>query len=368
MTQATGIITPSRPLPKTLSRRINGMCHSKANDNKNKVVKNGRWGKGSVSFAEACPHLVNECNGWDPRSYTCNSGIILSWKCSNCMHVWEAPPDRRTRGNGCKKCGIIKRSKSYSISSAKKNNLADRFPEIAKECDNTWDPSERSAFCNDLVGWTCGKCSTHFQQRITNRTTRGDGCPKCGRKKQLVSHRISSAEKNNLAKRFPKIASECDGSWDPKKYPAGCTDIVGWWCKNCCKVFHQSILNRTSRGSGCPDCARYGFKKKAPSFFYLVEKPDRFKFGIANHGSRRLDQHRRVGWDLIESIDMAGSAAWALERAVEAAFNSKGIPLGQFRETFHGFTESWYKHHLEVRTIRGLCRKLRVNLAEFLAM
>jgi len=100
----------------------------------------------------------------------------------------------------------------------------------------------------------------------------------------------------------------------------------------------------------------------------LVQKSDRFKLGIGNHGARRLDVHRRAGWELVETIDMIGHAASALENACISRFKSKGIPLGQFRETFHGSTESWYKRDLEVRTIRGLCRKLRVNLSEFLAM
>ena len=56
------------------------------------------------SIAVVAPELAAECLD-DPTEYTICSGKEARWKCSDCDHIWRAPPARRTaQGSNCPQC------------------------------------------------------------------------------------------------------------------------------------------------------------------------------------------------------------------------------------------------------------------------
>ena len=304
---------------------------------------------GKTDMAVTHPVLAKELMEGNPNSILAGTTKKLRWQCLTCFYKWSATGSSRVKGNGCPAC-------ANKVVICGRNDLKSTHPHLAKEMAEG-DPTCTLAGTKEKILWRCSDCL--FEWRATGYSrVAGNGCPACAN--QFVVPGI-----NDMASTHPHLAAELVEG-DSSKIVAGTGKKLLWICTSC---NHQWLATGSSRvtGTGCPCCAKYGFNPSKPSFFYLIQNDDKFKFGIANHGSKRLDRHRRFGWELIESIDMIGHVAWSLERAVEAAFSSKGIPLGQFRETFHGSTESWYKHDLEVRTIRQLCRRLGVKLDHYLA-
>jgi hypothetical protein len=395
------------------------MCKSKGCDHKNKVET--KLPKGKKSLAETHPEIAEYAWGWDPRTVTAGISKKMQFRCK----IGHLP--KPTAVSDKVKCG----PKSCRICSGKEilvgfNDLATTHPEIAKHAFG-WDPKTVTAGISKKMQFRCKLGHLPSPVQVSKQVQRGQSsCSICSGQEVLVGYNDLATTHPDIAKRaygwdprlvnagsnkkmqfrcklghlpdpvviadkvrkgadscrvcsgqevlvgyndmqttHPHLASQLVG--DPTKVIAGTSELLKWKCE-CGYTWPARGGNRVHRESGCPRCSKTGFKPERPSFFYLIQKPNLLKLGIGNHGSGRLEHHRRDGWDLIESIDLSGHAADAFENACIAAFKSKGIPLGQFRETFPGFTESWYKHDLEVKTIRQLCRKLRVNLAEFLAM
>jgi len=316
------------------------------------------------SVAYLFPHLVREHRGpGDLRSLGPGSGSMEKWECKDCGHEWPAPVWDRVRGRGCEPCGIKRRAKNRSIVPYKKS-VAYLFPHLVREHRGPSDLRSIGPSSHSMENWECKDCGHKWPATVGNRV-RGTGCKPCGRKR-AAKKRSTVPYKKSVAYLFPHLVREHRGPGDLRSLGPSSGSMENWECKDCGHKWPAIVADRVS-GSGCSNCAKYGIKLEKPSFFYLIKKPDRFKIGIANHNSGRLNKHRRAGWELIESIDMIGYAADSLEDACLAALNSKGVPLGQFGEIFDGYTESWYKRHLTVRTIRELCDFLGIDLDAFLA-
>jgi hypothetical protein len=308
---------------------------------------------GHNDLATTHPEVAARAHGWDPKGITSGSGLIKQF----CCKIGHLPKPQavhikvRLGSESCAICSGLEVLAGF-------NDLATTHPEIAAQAYG-WDPRTVVAGSDLVRQFRCKMGHLQKPQQVKVKAMCGpDCCSICSGKEVLAGYNDMETTHPNLAKQLVGI--------DPRTVIAGTNKVLNWRCE-CGYKWKASGGSRTA-GRGCKNCAESGFKLEKPSFFYLVKKPDRFKLGIGNHGAGRLDKHRCAGWELVESIDMSGCAAWELEKRLKATFIANGIPLGQFRETFDGYTESWYKHDLEVRTIRQLCRKLRVNLAEFLAM
>ena len=77
----------------------------------------------------------------------------------------------------------------------KNNSLAEKYPELAKE----WHPLKNENLTPYMfmpgskvkVWWICPICGNEYQQTINHRSSRGHGCPKCGRKKISQAFKLS---------------------------------------------------------------------------------------------------------------------------------------------------------------------------------
>jgi hypothetical protein len=116
--------------------------------------------------------------------------------------------------------------------------------------------------------------------------------------------------------RSPEIARQ----WNYKRYGGLLPSEVKftsraakyWWI---CESLHEWEASLASRnnGSGCPDCAEYGFKPNKPAIFYFIENKSlrARKIGITNIEDRavRLSRFSALGWKqlhIVESDDGAG--------------------------------------------------------------
>ena len=183
-----------------------------------------------------------------PTSITWGSNKKFWWKCSKCGHEWQAIVSDRTSGhNGCPTCANKVLFKGY-------NDLATRFPEIAKEWhptkNNNLTPSDVVSGSGKKVWWLCSK-GHEYQQSVLQKTSIGQGCPICANQKILIGY-------NDLATTHPEIAKE----WHPTKNAdltpsdviAGSKRKVWWICSNG-HSYEQSLDKRTRRNYNCPYCS-----------------------------------------------------------------------------------------------------------------
>lgn len=213
------------------------------------------------SLAVLNPEIAKEWNyernyPLTPNRVSCYSNHIVWWKCEK-GHEWQAGVNNRTRGNrGCPYCSNKKLLEGY-------NDLATTNPELTKEWDytkNKLKPNEVIAGNNNLFWWVCSICGYEWQARLNNRS-RGTGCPVCRIKQSRINNRIGRAKKNNLAEKYPKIASEWDyekNEEPPENYSCGSNKRAWWICHYCGKSYNTRIGHRTLNGDkmGCVSCRR----------------------------------------------------------------------------------------------------------------
>lgn len=324
------------------------------------------------NLAKRFPDLVKECDGtWDPKNFSARSGQKVGWNCSQCGFNYSAHINARTQGSGCPECGKKKHGASWSASAAKRNNLAKRFPGLVKECDGTWDPNIYACGAKVEVGWVCGDCGLNYKMFIYSRTSRGSGCPDCAKNKTATALSSAAAKTNNFAKRFPKLAKECDGTWNPKDFACYTRIKVGWNCQKCGLNYRMEIANRTFRGSGCPDCNSGGYNSKKSGYLYYLECGSRRKYGITNNPDDRINRrHKRNGFTLIEVIGpFCGKAVEATERLIKQTLKEKKIATGKkaFRSFFDGWTESFNHQDLPANSIMELFSMLGIEPPSFLS-
>lgn len=151
---------------------------------------------GHNDFATKHPELLNE---WlyekntdiDPQHIHYKSVTPVWWKCPICGYEYQAPPIRRSLGNGCRKCadkanGIHHRE----LAILKNGSIAQRMPELVKEyCeDNVLPPDKVSSSSHDKVHWKCSVCGHDWWTQPYVRL-KGSGCPECGKIKSAQTRK-----------------------------------------------------------------------------------------------------------------------------------------------------------------------------------
>jgi translation initiation factor IF-1 len=147
--------------------------------NKPKISKPNKLNSLTTKF----PHLVKEWhpakNGdLTPEQFSFGSNKKVWWKCKD-GHEWEASISNRSYGYNCPFCSGRNTTDS--------NSLSKNYPKLLKE----WHPSKNGDLTPDQfsygsgkkVWWKC-KEGHEWEAIISNRASKGSGCPFCsGRKK-----------------------------------------------------------------------------------------------------------------------------------------------------------------------------------------
>lgn len=139
-----------------------------------------------------------------------------------------------------------------------KDNLKNAYPEII---DAYWNyeknlgikPEDFSPMSNKKVWWKC-EIGHSYLQKISSKTSQGQGCPYCSGKQVLVG--FNDLESNN-----PEIAVlwdyEKNDPLTPKEVSKGSSKKVWWKCPDCGESYQMTIYSRiTYKGNVCLACSK----------------------------------------------------------------------------------------------------------------
>lgn len=226
-------------------------------------------------------YTKNAEEGFFPDKMMPKSNKKVHWKCE-LGHEWMDIVSHRTSGRNCPICSNHKLLVGY-------NDLATRYPEVAKEWDcegnGTLQPTDVVFGHTKNVWWKCSVCGNRWQAKVNARTIRGTGCPKCAdAKRQKDRLNILIKERGCLRDLF--LLSEWDyeknGTSLPKQFTPHSNKKVWWKCSKCGSQWQATISNRTY-GRGCPHCLnrkiRIGFNDLATTHPQLAAEWDYEKNG-----------------------------------------------------------------------------------------
>jgi len=296
---------------------------------------------GFNDFLTTNPEIANQADGWNPALIGKGSNKILKWRCQM-GHKWKASPSSRiSKNTGCPICSNHQLLVGF-------NDLATTHPELASQASD-WKPNTKVAGSNSKVSWKCDK--GHIWKSAINSRVNGAGCPYCSGKKVLLGF-------NDLQTSHPFLSVEAL-DWDPTKYSRGSDARKKWICSSG-HIWIRSISGRVS-GTGCPSCATSGFDPYKVSWLYFLFQPEweMLQIGITNDIDRRLREHLKNGWRVLESRGpMDGHLTQQWETAILRMLKAKGADLSNSKIAgrFDGYSEAWSKSTFEVKTIRELMK------------
>jgi hypothetical protein len=283
------------------------------------------------------PELAAQADGWDPSLLNAGSNKKVAWKC-HAGHQWKSVVFSRALNEvGCPICSGKQVLAGF-------NDLRTTNPELAAQA-NGWDPTTLTKFSNKKVGWQCDL--GHTWVAVLGNRTNGRNCPTC-------AGRVILAGFNDLQTTNPDLAAQADG-WDPMQVGKGSNSPKRWWK---CAEGHRWKTSPNSVAN-CPTCAQTGFDPNQSGWLYLIDNDslDMFQIGISNFLDKRLNDHSRRGWEVIEVRGpMEGHLAQQLETAILHAVERRGAVLGHKAEIekFDGYSEAWTKDSLTVTSFKQL--------------
>lgn len=290
------------------------------------------------------PNLAKEADGWDPSQVMAGSGKILKWKCSK-DHIWSAQVGSRSfQKSGCPYCSNKKTAKGF-------NDLSTTHPFLSKQAHN-WDPTTLTAGSQKNVSWICSKKHT-WKTTIAHRSKENTSCPYC-------SGRQAWPGFNDLQSTNASLAKEAYG-WDPTKYTNSSGVKVKWKCVEN-HIWKAAIYSRSGGNeTGCPSCANSGYDPNKKGHIYFLSHPNwlMFQIGITNDPDRRLGQHKKLGWELMELRGpMDGHLTQQWETGILRMLKAKGADLSnaEIAGKFDGYSEAWSKSTFEATSIKVLMR------------
>lgn len=128
-----------------------------------------------------------------PDDFAPQSSATVWWRCAVCGYEWEAKISNRSHGRGCPCCANRVVVKGI-------NDLATRYPELAKEWDYERNggttPDSIVPGHNKKVWWICPKCGRSYQAPPNRRTSQGSGCRKCA-EQAIWTIRRAKHDRNN---------------------------------------------------------------------------------------------------------------------------------------------------------------------------
>ncbi|DBA90888.1 TPA: hypothetical protein ACH3X2_004258 [Trebouxia sp. C0005] len=150
-----------------------------------------------------------------PEQVTVCSAMRAHWKCSVCLHEWQAAVMQKARGkSGCPKCAKANGGREADGTRQKHPTFAVANHALLKQWDHDRNrengnfPDNTTLQSNKLIWWHCYACpkgKVHsWQAQAFNRTSKqkARGCPFC------VGHKL--CECNSLETVCPGIAADFD--------------------------------------------------------------------------------------------------------------------------------------------------------------
>jgi hypothetical protein len=163
---------------------------------------------------------------------------------------------------------------------------------------------------------------------------------------------------NDLDTTHPLLAKEALG-WNPKNVTFGSGLKRKWKCIEG-HTWTAQIASRV-HGRGCPTCAKTGFDPNQDGYLYFISHPNwkMLQIGITNDPDRRLGQHKKLGWEILELRGpMDGHLTQQWETAILRMLRESNADLSNEKIVgkFDGYSEAWSKSTFEVDSIKELMR------------
>ncbi len=147
-----------------------------------------------------------------PDQLTVSSRMRAHWKCSACLHEWQASVSDRVHGKtGCPKCAKANAGRKADGTRQKHPTFAIAKHALLEQWDHDRNrhhgnfPDNTTLQSCKLIWWRCHECPTgkvHSWQARADLRTRGKGCPCCvGRK---------LCQRNSLETVCPDVAADFD--------------------------------------------------------------------------------------------------------------------------------------------------------------
>lgn len=297
---------------------------------------------GSNDLATTHPDLALEADGWDPKTIGRGHRKRLKWRCAK-NHSWLAQPNDRTgKMTGCPYCTNRKLLIGF-------NDLSTTHPSLALEAYE-WNSTQITSAYGKKLAWKC-QYGHIWESSPLSRSNQNTGCLVCLGKQVLQGF-------NDLQTTHPQLAKEADG-WDPRSVVAGSNKIYWWRCSDNHRWRTQPNARTGGGKTGCPTCANSGFDPNDRGYLYFLRHQSwgMFQIGITNNPDKRLGQHRKLGWQIVELRGpMDGHLTQQWETAILRMLKSKGADLSNSKIAgkFDGYSEAWSKSTFEVKSIKEL--------------
>ena len=219
-----------------------------------------------------------------PSLFPASSNLKVAWVCIK-GHHWYASINNRTRNkSSCPLCykseisAITRRGRARNTLSLAQSALAyiSKF-DIDK---NGFPPTEIALKSNMNVWWHCE--NGHSFQRKPCQMIEHDGCPVC----------------NSLPYAYPQVAEQWDveknSDKKPEDYSWGSGEKVWWRCSKGHSSWQAAISQRTSAGSGCPQC-------------YNEHRGDMYRELAAHKNGSVADSNPAylAEWDYAKNVDIS---------------------------------------------------------------
>lgn len=223
------------------------------------------------------------------------STIKTEFQCTN-RHIWLTMPKSILSGVGCPECAGL--------------------TPLSKEIVNSRLFNRRIKMIGEYHGV---KTKTEFQcvnNHIWNTKPRvvlsGVGCIECSGKlpltKEIVNERISHRGIIQIGKYL--------GTTRKTKFT--CIENHEW----------DATPNSVLSGTGCPFCAKTGFKTELPAWVYILIFDTYIKYGITNDLQRRLSEHKNHNGHYMightKYFDV-GASALSWEKSVKTIFGGSFV-------------------------------------------
>jgi hypothetical protein len=177
------------------------------------------------------------------------------------------------------------------------------------------------------------------------------GCTWCG---------IQKASEKKFYTQEEATTSMQEAGFDPLEPYLGSESKWKVRCQKCKKVCYPTLHN-VKMGSGCPSCAKSGFDPNEIGYLYFLrhEVWEMLQIGITNFPDKRLNQHKKLGWEVLELRGpMDGHLTQQWETAILRMLKAKGADLSNAKIAgkFDGYSEAWSKSTFPVKSITELMR------------
>lgn len=177
------------------------------------------------------------------------------------------------------------------------------------------------------------------------------GCTSCGIQKASDKKTFSQEE---------ATASMNEAGFDPLEPYKHSESKWKVRCRKCNKICYPTLHN-VKMGSGCPSCAKSGFDPNENGYLYFLQHEHwgMLQIGITNNPDKRLKQHKKLGWKVLELRGpMDGHLTQNWETAILRFLKAKGADLSNsnIAGKFDGYSEAWSVSKFPTGSIMELMR------------